>query len=74
MHNDTTGLDLKIERVRARITAKRLADELGVTRQRVSAIEALAFVNSEQVDRYRSALVSLTSDAEKPVTEARSAA
>lgn len=60
MRNETTGLDLKVERIRSRITAKRLADELGVTRQRVSAIEALAVVGDDQVDRYRAALMSVT--------------
>lgn len=68
MHNGTTGIDLKVERVRARITAKRLADELGVTRQRVSAVEALAVVSEVQADRYRLALMSLTSDTQKSPT------
>lgn len=70
MADITTGLDLKVERVRARVTAKSLADQLGVTRQRVSAIEALAFVNDEQVGRYRSALMSLTSGQQNAATAA----
>lgn len=57
----TTGMDLKVERVRARVTAQRLGETLEVSRQRVSAIEALAVVNPDLADRYREALLSLTS-------------
>lgn len=60
----TTGMDLKVERVKARVTAQRLARELEVSRQRISAIEALAVVNDDLVARYRAALVSVTSDVE----------
>lgn len=57
----TTGLDLKVERIRARITATLLAQEMGVTRQRISAIEASAVVTPDTVERYRASLMSLTS-------------
>ena len=56
-----SGLDLKVERIRARVTATRLAQEMGVTRQRISAIEADAVVTPDAVERYRSGLMSLTS-------------
>lgn len=55
-----TGMDLKVERVKARVTAQRLAAALDVSRQRVSAIEALAVVNADLSDRYLAALLSLT--------------
>lgn len=58
----TSGLDLKLERVASRIKAVDLAREMGVSRQRVSSIEAVAVVPDETVSKYRSALVSLTSD------------
>lgn len=58
--DNTTGLDLKVERVRQRVKAIDLADAMGVSRQRVSAIEALALVPSDAVERYRSALMSVT--------------
>jgi len=61
----TTGMDLKIERVKARVTAQRLALELDVSRQRVSAIEALAVVNDDQAGRYHAALLSLTQGSER---------
>ena len=55
----TSGLDLKVERVRSRITATDLARALGVSRQRVSQIEALGAVPIDQVSRYRDGLASL---------------
>lgn len=58
---DTPGMELKLERVRARVTATRLAQEMGVTRQRISAIEGDAVVTADTVDRYRAALMSVTS-------------
>lgn len=68
----TTGMDLKIERVRARVTAQRLGEVLDVSRQRISAIEALAVVNPDLATRYRDALVSVTTGTEIPATEAAS--
>lgn len=62
-----TGLDLKVERVRARVTATRLAQEMGVTRQRISAIEADAIVTDDAAERYRMALMSVTTDQQIPV-------
>ena len=34
----TTGMDLKIERVRSRVSATRIAEGMGVVRQRISQI------------------------------------
>lgn len=52
----TTGLDLKLERVAARILGRVLARTLGVSESRVSHIEALAVVTPKMVVRYRIAL------------------
>lgn len=68
----TTGMDLKVERVRARVTAQRLADTLAVSRQRVSAIESLGVVNDDLAGRYRDALLSVTSGHEMQPAEAAS--
>jgi transcriptional regulator with XRE-family HTH domain len=57
----TTGLDLKVERVRSRVTAVRLAAAMGVSRQRVSQVESLdRAVSPDMQVRYREALLSLT--------------
>lgn len=56
-----TGMDLKVERLRAHVQGKDLAEEMGLSHGRVSQIEALAVVRAEQVARYRDALLSLTS-------------
>ena len=61
----TAGIDLKVQRVRARVSAVRLAAEMGVVRQRISQIEALAVVNDDLASRYRDALVSVTRSAQK---------
>lgn len=55
-----TGLDLKVERVRARVTGVGLARAMGVSRQRVSIIEASAVVTPDAAARYRDGLMSLT--------------
>lgn len=62
----TTGLDLKLERVAARAKAIDLAEAMGVSRQRVSAIESLAVVPEDAATRYRTALLSVTSEAHEP--------
>lgn len=51
-----TGLDLKVARVRARLTVTEVADAMGVSRQRVSQVEAMALVNASLEGRYRAAL------------------
>jgi DNA-binding transcriptional regulator YiaG len=57
-------MDLKVLRVRARVKATILAQTMGVTRQRVSAIEALADVPEDAARRYQDALMSLTATPE----------
>jgi plasmid maintenance system antidote protein VapI len=52
----TTGLDLKLERVAARVPGRALAEALGVSDGRVSHIEALAVVTPAMVLRYHAAL------------------
>lgn len=64
------GIDLKVQRVRARVSAVRLAGEMGVVRQRISQIEALAVVNDDLATRYRDALMSVTGTAQKPIQAA----
>jgi hypothetical protein len=59
-------MDLKVERVRSRIRAVRLASEMGVSRQRIAQIEALAVVEPDMAERYRAALVSVTTDRQTP--------
>lgn len=51
-----TGLDLKVERIRARVRQDRIAMVMGVTKSRVSAIEREHFPSAEMVSRYRAAL------------------
>lgn len=66
----TTGMDLKVERVRARVSATRIAERMGVVRQRISQIEALAAVPDDTAERYRMALASVTDATQKPVEAA----
>lgn len=60
----TTGLDLKVERVRAKVRVKEMARALGVSDSRVTRIEAQPTVVDAMVERYRAALGTCrTSDA-----------
>jgi transcriptional regulator with XRE-family HTH domain len=52
----TTGMDLRLCRVARRVTVSDLAAELGVSRQRVSAIESLGRPTWEATQRYWAAL------------------
>lgn len=52
----TTGLDLKLARVAARVTARSLARRLAVGESRVSHIESQAVVTASMATRYRAAL------------------
>lgn len=51
-----SGLDLKLERVAARVTQRAIARAMGVGSTRVSHIEALAVVTPDVVARYRAAI------------------
>ncbi len=56
MDTRTTGLDLKIERIRAGVMVKDLADAMGITSPRLSRIEKDEPVTDRMVKRYRTAL------------------
>lgn len=51
-----SGHDLKVERVSARVKAKHLAAQMGVSGSRVSSLEREEFPSAEMVQRYREAL------------------
>ena len=52
----TSGNDLKVERVRARVKQGDLAARMGVSRQTLWTIERSAVVDAPQVIRYMRAL------------------
>jgi len=54
--NGPSGLNLKVERVASRVTARRLAIAMGVSPSRISAIEREQFISDAMVARYRAAL------------------
>ena len=56
MNENPTGLDLKVERIRAGVLLKELAREMGITPSRVSRIEKPEPVTARMVARYRAAL------------------
>jgi transcriptional regulator with XRE-family HTH domain len=56
----TSGTDLKVERVKANVTIQDIAARMGVSRQTVWGIERSAHVSPERASQYRAAL--LTSD------------
>lgn len=53
----TSGNDLKVERVRANLTVQDLAARMGVVRQTVWSIEKSAHVKPDRAAEYRAALV-----------------
>ena len=55
--DQVTGMDLKVERIRARVTTIALAERAGYsTRVRISEIEAKAAVSEKVARRYLEAL------------------
>lgn len=54
--SNTTGLDLKLARVAARVKQWQLATEMGVSPSRVAAIEREAVVTQDTEARYLAAL------------------
>jgi transcriptional regulator with XRE-family HTH domain len=60
----TSGTDLKVERVRARVTLVSLAARMGLSRQAVWGMERSAVVTGERAQAYRAALVALRDDRE----------
>ena len=65
----TTGLDLKIERLKAHLEQREIARRMGVSSNRVSNIETANFVTPEAAKRYREALAQALEDATR-ATEA----
>lgn len=55
----TTGIELKIERVKMRVKAQDLAAEMKVSRATVWMIERSAHVDSDRALQYRAALAEL---------------
>lgn len=52
----TTGLDLRLERVAARVKLNALAERIGRDRRTVGRYESLAVVEPEIAETYRAAL------------------
>lgn len=59
---NTTGVDLKVERVRAHVKAQDIAARMGVSRATVWVIERTAVVTPERARQYRDALRDLVAD------------
>ena len=55
-----TGMELKLRRIGSRVTGRALAQEMGVTSSRISAIEREAIPTAETQARYLEALRMLT--------------
>lgn len=53
----TSGTDLKVERVKANLTILEIASRMGVSRQTVWGIERSAHVSPERAAKYREALL-----------------
>lgn len=51
-----SGLDLKVARVRRRVRQKAIAEGMGVSQSRITAIEREQFPSAETVRRYLEAL------------------
>jgi hypothetical protein len=56
MNEDLTGIDLKIERIRAGVQVKELAAAMSISPSRLSRIEAEPRVTDRMLARYRAAL------------------
>lgn len=54
---NVTGMDLKVERVRARVTITILSARMGLSRQAIHATERSAVVPPDRVAAYRAALI-----------------
>ena len=55
-HTGLTGLDLKLQRVAAKVQVRQLADEMGITASRLSRIEDEPRVTKRMLARYTKAL------------------
>ena len=55
----TSGIDLKVERVREGVTVTALAVQMGLSRQSVHGIERAGKVTPERATQYRAALADI---------------
>ena len=55
-----TGTDLKVERVRAGLTMRQVAERMGISRQSLWAIERQETVDDTREAQYRAALLART--------------
>lgn len=55
-HTGLTGLDLKLQRVAAKVQVRQLADAMGITSSRLSRIEDEPRVTHQMLARYTKAL------------------
>jgi transcriptional regulator with XRE-family HTH domain len=60
----TTGLDLKLERVRAHLTVTAVAARMGLSRQSVHGIERAGRPDPERIRQHREAVAVLSDDSE----------
>jgi transcriptional regulator with XRE-family HTH domain len=65
----TTGLDLKLARVARGVSQRAIALQLGVSPQRVSAIEATYWPTATICKRYHAALTSIAGSPSDAVVE-----
>ena len=63
----TTGLDLKLRRVRHRVRVIDLAAAMEVSHARISQIESLAVVTPQTTQRYLAALATLLDVSDLPI-------
>ena len=59
-----TGTDLKVERVRAGLTMRQVAERMGISRQSLWAIERQELVDATREQQYRAALTARTDKGE----------
>lgn len=64
-----TGLDLKLERVRARLTVTAVAAQMRLSRQSVHGIERAADPGPERVRQHREAVAALARDGNKSASD-----
>lgn len=57
-----SGVDLKVERVRANVKAQDVAARMGVSRATVWGIERSAIVPPERAHQYREAVLAIVTD------------
>ena len=66
----TTGMDLKVERVKAHVKLVDVAARMGLSRQALWGIERAAHVDQERARQYMAALSRHDEEADEPPTAA----